>query len=167
MRVASFREQETVAMETAEGTRRFDPAVSPISDQHDRGLGAVVSLPDLTERERRKERLVVLNRVLRHNLRNTVEVLSAHAELLDVDESQVQHRDAVLESADALLDVAARARSIEEFVASARETECFDLETDRSAPSLDGLAFDRIRAAPWAAPPDQSDRTEGRDRQRA
>jgi len=37
---------------------------------------------DITDRKRREQRLEVLNRVLRHNLRNQIDVIRSHAEVL-------------------------------------------------------------------------------------
>ncbi len=73
---------ETVAVDTVEGTRRYDPQVSAVTDPDDRRLGSVVSLRDVTERQLREQRLAVLNRVLRHNLRNRMDVVKARAEAL-------------------------------------------------------------------------------------
>lgn len=79
---ATLADTETVTVETTAGPRQYDPEVSLVRDHHDRKLGAVVSLRDVTDRQLREQRLSVLNRVLRHNLRNQVDVIRAHAELL-------------------------------------------------------------------------------------
>lgn len=79
--VAALDRAETVAL--PDDRCQYDPQVSHLTDHRDRRIGAVVSLRDVTDRERREQRLAVLNRVLRHNLRNQVDVIRAHAESLD------------------------------------------------------------------------------------
>jgi signal transduction histidine kinase len=113
--IDGLREMETFELQTAIGRRQFDPEVSTFTDQHDRKLGYIVSLHDVTERELRKQRLEVLNRVLRHNLRNNVDVIKSNAEEL-ATEHQNGYAEAIIESADGLADVGKKARSIDRFV---------------------------------------------------
>lgn len=121
--VEELREMGTFELETAIGRRQFDPEVSTFSDQHDRTLGYIVSLHDVTERELRKQRLEVLNRVLRHNLRNSVDVIKSNAEAL-ATETENGHAETIIESADGLADVGKKARSIDRFVSEdVRESE--------------------------------------------
>jgi len=115
-----LRSRETVTLETGDGTRRYDPEVSAVTDQHDRWLGFIVSLRDVTERELREQRLAVLNRVLRHNLRNKIEVVKSHAEAIESDDD---HADRILATADEIADLGYSTRRIDQFVSeSARET---------------------------------------------
>jgi len=121
--VETLRARETVELETAVGRRRFDPQVSEFTDQHDRPLGSVVSLRDVTERELREQRLEVLNRVLRHNLRNRVEVIRSNAEELSA-QTNSGYAETIIDSADGLAELGAKARAIDRFVSrSVRETE--------------------------------------------
>ena len=87
--------------------RAYDPQVSWLSDHHDRRLGAVVSLRDVTARESREQRLSVLNRVLRHNVRNQMDVIRAHAEALDDD-----HGVAIRETVDTVSKLGSDARTV-------------------------------------------------------
>jgi len=114
----SLRERETVTLETSDGTRRYDPQVSTLTGGGDRALGALVSLRDVTARQLREQRLSVLNRVLRHNLRNRVQVLRAHAEALDRGETDTGgHTAPMIDAAEELASVSEAARTIDEFVA--------------------------------------------------
>ncbi|OYR56586.1 histidine kinase N-terminal 7TM domain-containing protein, partial [Halorubrum halodurans] len=61
---------ETVAVETADGRRTYAVSTSRLTDPNGSHVGYTVVLSDVTERERRRQQLEVLNRVLRHNLRN-------------------------------------------------------------------------------------------------
>jgi signal transduction histidine kinase len=53
-----------------------------LTDQHDHLLGYAVVIRDVTARLTRQQRLEVFNRVLRHNLRNDVNVIYGHSELI-------------------------------------------------------------------------------------
>lgn len=118
-----LREMETYELRTGVSRRQFDPAVSTFTDQHDRQLGYIISLHDVTERELRKQRLEVLNRVLRHNLRNNVDVIKSNAEVL-AENGHDDRAAAIIDSADGLADLGHKARSIDRFVSrQIRETE--------------------------------------------
>lgn len=111
--------RETVTLETTDGTRRYDPQVSTLTSGDSRTLGALVSLRDVTARQLREQRLSVLNRVLRHNLRNRVQVLRAHAEALNrADNNSDKHTAPMIKNIDELTEVGEAARNIDEFVAS-------------------------------------------------
>ncbi len=118
--LSELREMETYVFNTGVSRRQFDPTVSAFTDQHDRQLGFIVSLHDVTERELRKQRLEVLNRVLRHNLRNSVDVIKSNAEAMTseeyADRPTDEHADTIIESADGLAHLGQKARSIDQFV---------------------------------------------------
>lgn len=114
---------ETYEFRTGVSRRQFDPSVSAFTDQHDRQLGYIVSLHEVTERELRKQRLEVLNRVLRHNLRNSVDVIKSNAEML-AENGDSGRAEVIIESADGLANLGYKARSIDRFVSRrVHETE--------------------------------------------
>jgi PAS domain S-box-containing protein len=115
----ALREVETVPMRTAGGSRQYDPQVSTVRDHHDNDLGATLSLRDVTERELREQRLAVLNRVLRHNLRNQADVVKANAESLRDSGGQV---DDIVEAADAIAALGRTARRIDQYVSDSPNT---------------------------------------------
>jgi len=124
--VDELRETETVELETTVGTRRFDPQVTTFTDQHDRRLGHLLSLRDVTERELRKQRLEVLNRVLRHNLRNRVDAIKGNAEAIDTG-SDGPFAAEIYESADELATLSAKAREIDQLVSRPTRADEGDL----------------------------------------
>ena len=67
-----------------------------------------------------------LNRVLRHNLRNQVEVIRSNAEVL-ADESTNGYADSIIESADRLSELGRSARSIDKIVSQPSATAEVDL----------------------------------------
>jgi signal transduction histidine kinase len=132
-----LRAAETVTVQTAAGTRRYDPQVAPIQDGHGNDVGATLSLRDVTERERREQRLTVLNRVLRHNLRNEVDVLKAHAEGLTRADVEVTP---ILEAADRIAALGRQARRTDEYVSETAVDTAVDLE------ALVGEALETVEA---------------------
>jgi len=66
-----------------EGHRRtLEVVPSRIDHPHGTAAGRTIALHDITDREARRQRLEVLNRVLRHNLRNEMTVVMGYADLL-------------------------------------------------------------------------------------
>jgi signal transduction histidine kinase len=106
---------ETYERRSGVSRQQFDPEISSFTDQHDRQLGHIVSLHNVTERELRKQRLEVLNRVLRHNLRNNVDVIKSNAEVL-AENGHDERAEAIIDSANGLADLGHKARSIDRFV---------------------------------------------------
>ncbi|WP_435073879.1 histidine kinase N-terminal 7TM domain-containing protein [Halorubrum sp. HHNYT27] len=78
------RSRETIEVESRDGAERRTYAVSasPLTDPSGTHVGYTVVFSDVTERERRRQQLEVLNRVLRHNLRNDAGVVHGYGELL-------------------------------------------------------------------------------------
>jgi PAS domain-containing protein len=72
--------------ETPNGRRRFRTRSSTLADGRDREIGRIVYLNDVTDVIEREQRISVLNRVLRHNIRNELNVVSAHLEMLEENE---------------------------------------------------------------------------------
>ena len=110
-----LRGMETYERRSGVSRQQFDPEIANFTDQHDRRLGHIVSLHDVTERELRKQRLEVLNRVLRHNLRNNIDVIKSNAEVL-AENGHDDRAEAIIDSADGLADLGHKARSIDRFV---------------------------------------------------
>jgi signal transduction histidine kinase len=100
----------TVELYTAAGYRTFETGVSTLSDQHGRPFGRVYTLSDVTRREVRQGQLQVLNRVLRHDLRNKMDVVEA---LAGAVESPPSVGDRIQTAAEDLLATSERARELE------------------------------------------------------
>ncbi|SNZ06268.1 PAS domain S-box-containing protein [Natronoarchaeum philippinense] len=66
--------------ETATGHRQMRVKMHPSSE---RGTDVLVCYDDITSERRRKQQVQVLNRVLRHNLRNTMNVILGNADVLN------------------------------------------------------------------------------------
>jgi PAS domain S-box-containing protein len=70
---------------------------------------------DITERKRREQRLEVFNRILRHNLRNQLDVIQSHAEALS-DRTSGDHAKRIVAAVDELAGIGRRARQIDRIV---------------------------------------------------
>jgi signal transduction histidine kinase len=124
--VTHFERRETVDLETTTGKRKFDPQATTFTDQHGRSLGTLLSLRDVTDRELRKQRLEVLNRVLRHNFRNEIDVIRANTRAIAA-ETDVKYTQAVQATADRLATLSAKARTTDEILSQPKRTSRADL----------------------------------------
>lgn len=120
--VDGLRAAETVSIGVAGDSAKYDPQVSTVTDRRDRQLGTVISLREVTQRELRKERLSVLNRVLRHNLRNELDILNAHLEAIDDD-----HGDTASKTVDRIARIGDRTRKVDQLLSETRENVSVDV----------------------------------------
>jgi signal transduction histidine kinase len=123
--IDDLQARDTVELRTDRGVRKFDPQVTTLTDQHGRRIGAMVRFHDVTDREIRRQRLEVLNRIVRHNLRNQVSVIKAHTEMVTEavsDDDLVSHLDTTAESADSLAALGRKAKSIENLLSGGAES---------------------------------------------
>ena len=100
---------ETIECWTADGRKQFDPRVTELVNDYDEVFGYTVTLIDITDQEIRRQRIEVLNRILRHNIRNGLDVIRANAELV-TDEDRAT---SILNTTDTLGRLSADARRIE------------------------------------------------------
>jgi len=81
----------------------------------------VITLRDVTELRTRQQRLTVLNRVLRHNLRNDMNAIEGYATIL-ADRYEARPAEQVREVSTDVVDLADKARQIERVMARRGET---------------------------------------------
>ncbi|WP_418286908.1 PAS domain S-box protein [Halorubrum sp. DTA46] len=98
---------------TASGRRDFLIRVVPIQ-QNGESLGAYIVYTDITEQKRRDQQLQVLNRVLRHNIRNKLNVVRGVVEWSLDDERDLPTSLAKngLDAVDELLNLSETARTL-------------------------------------------------------
>ncbi|WP_144926094.1 sensor histidine kinase [Halorubrum salsamenti] len=113
--------REAVEIDSAAGTGRRTYAVSTsrLTDPNGTHVGYTVVLSDITERERRRQQLEVLNRILRHNLRNDAGVVRGYGEILRdrlEDAELVRMADAIERRAGALAALGEKAGTVERLV---------------------------------------------------
>jgi signal transduction histidine kinase len=104
---------EVVSLQTTKGRRQFQYTVSDVerdtSDSDEEPVAWTIVFRDVTDQRTREQRLSVLNRVLRHNARNKLDVILAHADHVEDD----THRTAIQDSASELASVSRKAREAE------------------------------------------------------
>jgi len=112
--------------------RRIDVSSSPVTDDFGRPIGRTLLCRDVTTVEQHRQRLQVLQRLLRHNIRNELNVVDGQAQLLEREVSDVTKRriSPIRESARDLLSIADKMRRIEEL---APGTDPDPVETDLEA----------------------------------
>jgi PAS domain S-box-containing protein len=107
--------RERFRVNHADGSWRTVESVvaAGVGDGDDRLL---VNVRDVTERQRYEQRLRVLNRVLRHDLRNDANVVLGYADLLlksDLEPSVRRRAETVREKANRLVELGEQAREVD------------------------------------------------------
>ena len=102
----------------------YDIRVSELTDERGDEIGHAIVLRDITARHRYQQRLEVANRVLRHNLRNDMNVVRGYAETVasGVTDDAERAADAILDRTDELLIVGEKARKVSELDGSHVQT---------------------------------------------
>ncbi len=128
---------------TADG-RLYEVDTAPLLDRNGRRIGAVVTLRDVTELRTRQQRLTVLNRVLRHNLRNDMNTIDGYATML-ADRFDAPPAKQVRKVSAEVVDLADKAREIERVMARRGETE--PVPVDDLVEPIVATVDDRLDAA--------------------
>lgn len=118
----------------SDGTwRRFETVVDRLFDGVDE---VVFTATDVTEQHWYEQRLQVLNRVLRHDLKNDVNVISGYADLLrdHVDEEGAEYLDVIDGKVRSLTHLSDQAREID--VALHRDEQQYAVDLATLVPSL-------------------------------
>lgn len=121
----------TLTFETKDGRERI-AEVSAADIQYEGAPADLVSIRDVTERqryedelERVNEELEMLNRVVRHDIRNDMAVILAWAELLEdhVDDAGMDHLEKILTSGEHIVELTDIARDYVETLTSDEEID--------------------------------------------
>jgi PAS domain S-box-containing protein len=93
----------------------YDPNVPPDAKTPDDIIAVQSMVRDATERRRRDGLISVINRVLRHNVRNELSIINGYAEMLaaDLDGDAASRADQIVKTGDRLLSLSDSARAIE------------------------------------------------------
>ncbi|HKL29667.1 MAG TPA: PAS domain S-box protein [Natrialbaceae archaeon] len=115
---------------TADGLREFLLTVAPVPSETAADTTAYAFYIDITERKQRQQRLRVLSRVLRHDIRNRMNIIDGNASLI-VDRATAdaieQPADRIRRAADDLLDLNRKTRIVERTVAGGPSVERADV----------------------------------------
>ncbi|MHB9286653.1 histidine kinase N-terminal 7TM domain-containing protein [Halobacteriales archaeon Cl-PHB] len=143
----------TVSVDTTGGRRQYSVTPAELEDDTGAPVGYTIVFQDVTAERRRKQRLEVLNRILRHNLRNDMMVVRMSLEQAEQavdDPTEVETMERGLRKADDLVAVSEKARSVEKALEAAEgEPERIDL-----APLVRDVASSVDRDAVTTSVPD-------------
>ncbi len=156
-------EQVPVTVEDADGTgvpAELNLALLP-SDDDGHYAGSVGVLRDVTERRRRDQMLRVLNRVLRHNLRNDMNVVLGMTQLVDAECNAVgDYTDRIEYVAENLVELGAKANVVEELTGldgnapeSADVVSIVEHAVDTVVPADGNVTVDAPESAVASVPP--------------
>jgi len=124
--LSTIRSSDVLELHTHEGHREFSASISAIDQGQDEPMGHAILLRDVTIERTRQQRLEVLNRVLRHNLRNDMNVVEGYAKMagenVEGDRSG-EYLDRIEKTASTLADLGEKAREIEHLVTAPRVTD--------------------------------------------
>jgi len=130
---------DDLALEHGGKLRYFDVRVSDLEQRQTAVAGRLVSLRDVTERRQREQRLDVLHRLLRHNLRNDINVVRGNAELARAAVEDQAARDRLGTVLDTVDTITERSDKI------GRLTRILETEGLTPAP-LDTVVDDAVRS---------------------
>jgi len=104
-------------------------SASKITDESGRPIGRTITIRDVTERRTRKQRLQVLNRIMRHNLRNDIGVVKGYAETMTQNNSSAgdvsldSMAERIERKAEDLVSLSEKARITEQLFANPQRRE--------------------------------------------
>jgi len=153
---------------TVNGHRRvFDVTLTPLSASPGQLVGYILSLRDVTTRQAYEQRLEVANRILRHNLRNKMNVITGWAEWLATttktdEQTEAVHR--ITTTAEELVELSDKARlmvTTGDYVKAPSDPEVVNV-SEHIVPLLEALQADHpevtierdLPADAWAIVPD-------------
>lgn len=115
---AALESRDPVDLPTVTGSRSFELTTSAIEDRTDTARGTAILCRDVSRRETREQRLQVLNRVMRHNLRNDMNAILGRAELItDGGTGAVaDHASRIKHTAEDLASMGERAREVDQIL---------------------------------------------------
>jgi len=127
--------QTEMALDRGGSVRYYDVRVLPLYRAYGVVSGHLISLRDITDRRQREQRLDVLNRLLRHDIRNEMNVVKGNADLLrdTADTDERERLDRIISTVDDIVD---RSNKI------GRVTEA--LETEQHSPTALGQLLESV-----------------------
>lgn len=130
---------------------------APLHNHDETFTGATFVVSDITARKQREQRLTVLNRVLRHNIRNDITVVRGHLDLLaDAVSEDNDHVEAIEAKLQSIAELSETARHIEQLQSDDREEGLTRVELSTVlGDHLDRLRLDWPDAAVESSIPDQ------------
>ena len=103
--------------------------IAPVTNDAGEVINYVGFQQDVTERKQRQEQIATLDRVLRHNLRNDINLVRGHAEMIasEASGSVADSASKIIEMSDQLLGLADKERQITELLLGTPTYDRIDL----------------------------------------
>ncbi len=137
---------ESESFDATVGDTVHEVTVSPLADEDGRRVGQAFVFRDVTEHRHDRQRVTVLNRVLRHNLRTEINLIGGYARQLEREgTADPELLGRIVDAADELATLGRKAREIERVMDATEEGGRADVEAlvadavrslDRTRPSL-------------------------------
>jgi signal transduction histidine kinase len=146
--LATLRETSQLTLDGPPETV-YSVSYSPLTDPSGADVGGILVFYDITLERQQQQRLSVLNRILRHNLRNKLGITIGRAELLQAavsDPDLQSHADTLVEANETLLTITQKVREFNDAHARDRYLTEKDLEA-----VLEDLVDDLAAEYPTAA----------------
>jgi len=123
--------ERAASLQVAGRRREFNVAVTPLQDAAGTGVGYTVAFVDVTAERQRKQRLGVLNRVLRHNLRNDLGVVMNYADVIEAsgDTDVADYAQTIERKSRDLVELGEKARRATAALKGDRDRGEYDLAT--------------------------------------
>ena len=151
-RVATLRAGESLTFEhqtAVEGERiPVRSVVYPLEDDDGEILGFVAALQDISELKDRERQLHVLDRVLRHNVRTTMNVVAGYADQIrtvSADAEVGEYARTIIDHSEQLNEMVAKEREITKILSDPPRTTRIDLTRE-----VDAITSEFERAHPEA-----------------
>lgn len=110
---APLADVDRTVLRTTDGTEQFyNLRHEPFSDYRGRVVGHVVVMREVTDLKEHEQRLNVTNRILRHNLRNDLNIIAGHVAMLEEQYPDEKRLVTVQRATERLMDLAEKARAI-------------------------------------------------------
>jgi len=122
--------EQAVSLRVGGRRREFDVAVTPLRDGAGSDVGYTVAFVDVTAERQRKQRLGVLNRILRHNLRNDLNVVINYADLVTArsDDADIgEYANSITDTTLDLVELGEKARRAAKALDGERHLDEYDL----------------------------------------
>jgi len=109
-----IRQPEPTIFEISNSDTVVEAVTTKATDDSGQSIGKTIVLTDITAERRRQQRIQVLNRVLRHNLRNDLNAAKGYVGVMADDETDTERFQAKVESIlDDLVTIGNKAQSTE------------------------------------------------------
>lgn len=107
------RRPEYVTVEAGGNETPYDVSVTPVRDVRERVIGRVLTFHDISQYLRQRQRLTVLNRAFRHNIRTDTQMILGYADQLSAaTEAETEAIDIIEKRATRIGDLGEQARVI-------------------------------------------------------